>query len=150
MPFEVSVPVVAGVVGALSLLTLWIFKLFPSVNGAGQRLWSWLCTNGPLWPVNRILRAKTLDRLLNPPHPSYDTDSLEERGNAAWELWALLAPVMQRHHKWFMQGYIDAEGKEHPYRHKFVELRIIWCLFWRGESYGKFRARLKESDRLRR
>ena len=150
MPFEIIVPVVAGVVGVLTLLTLWIFKLFPSVDGAGPRLWRWLCTNGPLWPVNRVLRARALDRILNSPPLSYDRDSLEERGNVAWEQWALLAPVIQKHREWFMQGYIDAMGEEHPYRHRFVELRIMWCLFWRGEPYGKFRARLKENDRFRR
>ena len=141
--FEQWAPMVGGIAGLLSLFTVLIFKLFPSTEGSGQRLLGWLCTYGPLWPVNRVLRARTLDHLLSPQHLSGDLGATKERLNAALELFALLAPVMQRHPKWFTQGYIDAEGVKHLYRHRFVESRIKWCLFWRGEPYAKFQARLK-------
>ena len=150
MSYDQWVPLAGGISGFLSLFLVLIFKLFPSTEGAGQRLCGWLCTYGPLWPVNRVLRARTLDGLLHPEHPSGDLDESKERLDAAWALYALLTPVIQRHRKWFMQGYIDSEGAEHPYRHRFVEFRIKWSLFWRGESYDKFQARLKTFSRSRR
>ena len=127
---------------AFTLVTVWVFKLFPSIDGAGQRLLRWLCTYGPLWPANRVIRVGTLDRLTSQLGSPTGKDALEKRLQAALEQWALLAPVMEGHPRWFVQGYIDAEGEMRPYHHRFVEFRIKWSLFWRGESYGKFQSRL--------
>ena len=114
-------------------------------------------------PASRAVRARLLLQsmadspftlepryLLYPWALAHSLAELEEREDAAWELLALLAPVRQRHHNWFLQGYIDSEGVEHPYNHRFVEFRIAWCLFWRGESYRKFQERLVSQRRHRR
>ena len=150
MAFQEWVPIVGGISGIVSLLLVLFFGLFPSTRGAGDRLWRWLCTHGPLWPVNRVLYARTLDRLTTPlrPHPTY----IELEGNldTLWERLALLAPVLEKHPSWFAKGYFDAEGGERPYNHRFLEFRIAWCLFWRGESYRKFQDRLAEQNRSHR
>ena len=146
MPFEQWFPLVGGSAGLLSLFLGLIFQLFPSKVGAGDRFIGWLCTHGPLWPFARVRRARALGRLIEPQTRDSFAE-LEGRADAAWELYALLAAVRQRHHKWFMQGYIDAEGVERPYNHRFLEFRIAWCLFWRGESYGKFQNRLADLSR---
>ena len=146
---EQWVALVGGGAGFLSLLLTLIFWLFPSKVGAGDRFMGWLCTKGPLWPFARVKHARALGRLIE-PETRDSFGELEERADAAWELFALLAPVRQRHNRWFMQGYEDADGVIHPYNHRFVEFRIAWCLFWRGESYGKFQNRLRHSKRIRR
>ena len=149
MAFQDWVPIVGGISGIVSLLLVLVFGFFPSTRGAGDRLWGWVCTHGPLWPFARVRRARGLGRLIEPQTRDSFAE-LEEREDAAWELFALLAPVRQSHHNWFLQGYIDSEGVEHPYNHKFVEFRITWCLFWRGESYRKFQERLVSQRRHRR
>ena len=150
MAFQDWVPIVGGISGIVSLLLVLVFGLFPSTRGAGDRLWSWVCTHTrPLWPVARVRRAKALGRLIEPQTRDSFAE-LEERADAAWELFALLAPVRQRHHNRFLQGYIDSEGVKHPYNHRLVEFRIAWSLFWRGESYLKFQERLVSQGRHRR
>ena len=139
---------VGGIAGLLALLTVFIFKFFPSTEGAGERLLGWLCTRGPLWPMNRVIRARALGRSINPPLSYVDFDTLQVQLRTSLELWALLNPVIERHLKWFTHGHIDADGVEHPYKHRFVEFRIAWCLFLRGESYAKFQAKRKEFERL--
>ena len=149
MSLEKWVALVGGSAGFLSLFLTLIFWLFPSKVGAGDRFVNWLCTHGPLWPLARVKRARALGRLSEPrTHDNFA--ELEERASAAWELFALLAPVRHRHHEWFMQGYKDADGVIHPYKHRFVEFKIAWCLFWRGESYRKFQTRLRELSQIRR
>ena len=150
MPFEQWFPMVGGIAGLLSLFTVFIFKFFPSTEGAGERLLGWLCTHGPLWPMNRVIRARALGRSINPPLSYVDLDTLQVRLRTSLELWTLLDPVIERHPTWFTHGHIDADGVKHPYKHRFVEFRIAWCLFWRGESYAKFQAKRKEFERLRR
>ena len=147
MPFEQWFPMM---VGGITVLLVFIFKFFPSTVGAGERLLGWLCTHGPLWPMNRVIRARALGRSINPPLSYVDFDTLEVRLRTSLELWALLDPVIERHPTWFTHGYIDAKGVEHPYKHRFVEFRIAWCLFWRGASYAKFQAKRKEFERLGR
>ena len=147
MTWQLSVTVIGCIVAVLILFSNWIFKLFPSIEGVGERILRWLCTYGPLWPVNRVIRARALGRSTNPPLSYVDAETLQERLRTSLELWALLTPVMERHPTWFTHGYIDAEGVKHPYKHRFVEFRIAWCLLWRGESYAKFQAKRKELDR---
>ena len=149
MSLEKWVALVGGSAGFLSLFLTLLFWLFPSKVGAGDRFMGWLCTHGPLWPLARVKRARELGRLIE-PRTRDSFAQLEEREDTAWELYALLAPVTQRHLSWFMTGYIDTEGIEHPYNHKFREFRIAWCLFWRGESYRKFQDRLAGQNRSRR
>ena len=150
MTWQLWVPVIAGIAVVLILFSNWIFKLFPSIEGVGERILRWLCTYGPLWPVNRVIRARALGRSINPPLSYFDLDTSQVRLRTSLELWALLDPVIERHPTWFTQGYIDAGGVKHLYKHRFVEFRIAWCLLWRGESYAKFQAKRKELDRLRR
>ena len=150
MDFQAWVPIVGGISGIVSLLLVLFFGLFPSTRGAGDRIWRWLCTQGPLWPVNRVLYARTLDRLTSPLRPHLSYIELEGHLDTLWERLALLAPVLQKHPSWFAQGHIDTEGVEHPYNHRFLEFRIAWCLFWRGESYGKFQDRLADQNRNHR
>ena len=149
MAYKDWLPIVGGISGIVSLLIVLVFGLFPSTRGGGDRLLRWLCTRGPLWPVNRVIYAKSLDRLTTPFRPSSTLGEMEEQVDILWERLALLDPVIKRHPTWFAQGYIDAEGVVHPYNHRFLELRIAWCLFWRGESYGKFQERLRDSIRTR-
>ena len=149
MAFERWVALIGGGAGFLSLLLTLVFWLFPSKVGAGDRFIDWLSTHGPLWPYARVKRARALGRLIE-PQTSDRLSEIKEREDAAWELYALLAPVRQRHIEWFMQGYIDSDGVTHPYNHRFKEFRIAWCLFWRGESYGKFQERLRHLNRIRR
>ena len=118
---------------------MFIFKLFPSTEGAGERLPGWLCTHGPLWPMNRVIRARALGRSINPPLSYVDFDTLQVRLRTSLELWALLDPVIERHPTWFTHD-----------KHRLVEFRIAWCLFCRGESYAKFQAKRKEFERLQR
>lgn len=148
MAIEQWVALIGGSAGFLSLLLTLVFWLFPSKVGAGDRFITRLCTHGPLWSFARVRRARALGKVIDPQ--TRDTfGELKERWDAARELYALLAPVRQRHRKWFMQGYIDAVGVECPYNHRFVEFRIAWCLFWRGESYRKFQDRLARQSRSR-
>ena len=150
MGFKEWVPIVGGISGIVSLLLVLVFGLFPSTRGTGDRLWAWLCTYGPLWRFARVLRAKALGRL-SEQYPGLFLNTLsetEERADAAWEMFALLAPVRQRHRKWFMQGYIDDKGVKQPYRHRFLGLRIAWSLFWHGEPYRKFQVTLRELRRF--
>ena len=149
MNFEQWVPIVGGISGIVSLLLVFVLRLFPSTEGAGERFLGWLCTYGPLWPVNRVRRAKNLDRLTTPLRPNPTFGEMEEQVDILWERLALLDPVIKRHPTWFAQGYIDADGVEHPYNHRLLELRIAWCLFWRGESYRKFHERVRDSSRTR-
>ena len=126
-------------VGGITLFTVFFFKFFPSTEGAGERLLGWLCTHGPLWPMNRVIRARALGRSINPPLSYVDFDTLQVRLRTSLELWALLNPVIERHLTWFTHD-----------KPRFVEFRIAWCLFWRGESYAKFQAKWKEFERLSR
>ena len=139
MPFEQWFPMVGGIAGLLSLFTVFIFKFFPSTEGAGERLLGWLCTHGPLWPMNRVIRARALGRSINPPLSYVDFDTLQVRLRTSLELWALLDPVIERHPTWFTHD-----------KPRLVEFRIAWCLFWRRESYAKFQAKRKEFERLQR
>ena len=117
---------VGGIAGLLSLFTVFIFKFFPSTEGAGERLLGWLCTHGPLWRMNRVIRARALGRLINPPLSYFDLDTVQVRLRTSLELWTLLDPVIERHPTWFTHGHIDAKGVKHPYKHRFVEFRIAW------------------------
>ena len=148
--FKDWIPIVGGISGIVSLSLVLVFGLFPSARGGGDRLLRWLFTHGPLWPVNRVIYAKALDRLTTPLRPNSTFREMEEQVDTLWERLALLDPVIKRHPSWFAKRYIDADGVKHPYNHKFLEFRIAWCLFWRGESYGKFQARLRDSERRRR
>ena len=139
MSFEQWLLMVGGIAGLLSLFTVFIFKFFPSTEGAGERLLGWLCTHGPLWPMNRVIRARALGRSINPPLSYVDFDTLQVQLRTSLELWALFDPVIERHLTWFTHD-----------KHRFVEFRIAWCLFWRGESYAKFQAKRKEFERLQR
>ena len=123
----------ATVIGGISVFLVLFFKLFPSIEGVGERILRWLCTYGPLWPINRVIRARALGRSINPPLSYVDAETSQQRLGTSLELWALLDPVMERHPTWF--------------RHSFAGFRTAWCLFWRGESYAKFQARRKELDR---
>ena len=147
MPWQLSVTVIGCIVAVLIFFSTWIFKLFPSIEGMGERILRWLCTYGPLWSVNRVIRARSLRRSINPPLPYVDTDTLQERLDTSSELLALLTPVMERHPTWFTHSDMDADGVKHPYKHKFIGLRTAWCLLCRGEPYAKFQARRKEIDR---
>ena len=149
MAFKDWVPIVGGISGIVSLLLVLVFGLFPSTRGGGDRLLRWMCTHGPFWPLNRVFYAKSLDRLTASLRPNPTFGELEEQLETLSKRLALLFPVIERHPKWFMAGYIDAEGVEHPYNHRFLELRIAWCLFWRGESYKKFQERARDSSRTR-
>ena len=150
MPIEQWVALIGGSAGFLSLFLTLLFWLFPSKVGAGDRFMGWLFTYGPLWPVTRVCYSRKLDRLttLLRPRPSYI--ELEGHLDTLWERLALLAPVLEKHPSWFAKGYFDTEGVEHPHNRRFLEFRIAWCLFWRGESYGKFRTRLRDSERSHR
>ena len=144
------VPIVGGISGIVSLLLVLFFGLFPSARGAGDRLWRWLCTYGPLWPVNRIIYAKALDRLNTPLRLNPTLGEMERQVDILWERLALLDTVIKRHPSWFAKGYFDSKGVERPHDHRFLEFRIAWCLFWRGESYRKFQDRLVRQNRSRR
>ena len=50
MTWQLSVTVIGCIVAVLILFSNWIFKLFPSIEGVGERILRWLCTYGPLWP----------------------------------------------------------------------------------------------------
>ena len=146
MPSDTAVlaAVIASAAAVFTLVTAWVFNLFPSTHGAGQRFWGWICTYGLLWPLNRVVRAGALDRLIGQSRPQGNANSSEVHLKAALEMWALLAPVMERHPKWFVHVDIDANGVEHRHRRRFVELRIRWCLLWRGESFVKFQRRFND------
>ncbi len=145
MAFQDWVPIVGGISGIVSLVLVFVLRLFPSTEGAGDRFLRWLRTHGPLWPLNRVVYAKALDRLTTPIRPNPTLGELEEQLDTLWERLALLDPVIKRHQSWFATGYFDSEGVKHPHNHRFLEFRIAWCLFWRGESYGKFQERLRDS-----
>ena len=147
MTWQLWVPVIGGISGFLILFSTWIFKLFPSIEGMGERILRWLCTYGPLWSVNRVIRARALGRSINPPLSYVDAETSQQRLGTSLELWALLDPVMERHPTWFTDSDMDAEGVKHPYKHRFIAFRKGWCLFWRGEPYAKLQARRKELDR---
>lgn len=150
MSFEKWLVLAAAIATVVSLFLLLGFKLFPSIEGSGQRLWGWLCTRGPLWPVARVLRVRALDRRTDVPYSRLTFRERTETEDALYERMALLTPVLERHPKWFAQAHIDSEGVEHPYNHRFLEFRIYWCLFWRGESYSKFQNTLRGWNRGRR
>ena len=147
MTWQLWVPVIGGISGFLILFSTWIFKLFPSIEGMGERILRWLCTYGPLWPINRVIRARALGRSINPTLSHVDAETSQQRLDTSSELWALLDPVMERHPTWFTDSDMDAEGVKHPYKHRFIAFRTAWCLFWRGEPYAKFQARRKELNR---
>ena len=150
MPFERWVVLAAAIATIVSVILLLVFKFFPGMEGSGQRLWGWFCTYGPLWPVARVLRVRALDRRTDVPRSRLTFREITETENALYERMALLTPVLNRHPKWFATGYIDSEGVEHPYNHRFLEFRIYWCLFWRGESYSKFQNTLRNWNHLHR
>ena len=126
MSFEKWLALAAAFATVVSLFLLLGFKLFPSIEGSGQRLWGWLCTHGPLWPVARVLRVRALDRRTEIPYSLLTLQETTETEDALYERMALLTPVLDRHPKWFAQGYIDSEGVKHPYNHKFLDTLRRW------------------------
>ena len=96
------------------------------------------------------MRVRALGRRTDVPRSRLTIQEITETEDALYERMALLTPVLDRHPKWFAQAYIDSEGMEHPYNHRFLEFRIYWCLFWRGESYSKFQNTLRGWNRGRR
>ena len=104
MSFEKWLVLAAAIATVVSLFLLLGFKLFPSIEGSGQRLWGWLCTRGPLWPVARVLRVRALDRRTDVPYSRLTFRERTETEDALYERMALLTPVLERHPNGLRRG----------------------------------------------